>query len=456
MTGGFFMSRKKINTAVLLSCLIAVSAVAAGCGADGPKEAKAPAKEGPSGLTLTKDPITLRLYQSDAALTDEEFKNFFIEPVKKVMPNVTLEIVRNKKGQAPQDLVVSGAFPDLIFNGNRFLGEYIRLGLVADLTEMIKKEGMDISKFDPVAVDAIKKQYKSVGGLVALPFSLNFTANFYNKDLFDKFGVPYPKDNMTMDDVLELGKRMSRSDNGVQYLALDTNGLVNFGTAAGLALIDEKTGKSNLLSEGWKKQFEVFMNLNLGIPNNRRDQHKTGVNPFIKDQTTAMFIANGGLLSSIDEAIKTGSPLNWDVVSYPTFKDLPGKGWEVNAHVLALSKTTKYPNEAFKVMSIVSEQQNQLNMTKQSRMSALSDPEMKKQFATALESTKGKNIQGIFKVTHVPIPYRTEEDGFVSKYLNPAADKLMKGQGDINTVLAEAHELANKDIEAALKEKAAK
>jgi multiple sugar transport system substrate-binding protein len=450
------MNRKPIKSIMLVTCFLTAAAALSGCGAEEQKRSGEPVKDSNAGLTLSKDPITIRMYQSDAGLSDEEFNNFFAVPVKKALPNVTLELVRNGKGQTPQDLVVAGTFPDLIFNGNRFLADYIRLGLVSDMTELIKKEGMDVSKFDPLAVDALKQQYKNESGIIAIPFSLNFAANFYNKGLFDKFGVPYPKDNMTMQDVLELGKKMSRNENGIQYRALDTNGLVNFGTAARLPLIDEKTGKSALLSEGWKKQYEVFMSLNLDIPNNRRDQGKTGGNAFIKDQTTAMFMANGDLLSNIHEAVKQGTPLNWDVVSYPTFMDIPGKGWEVNATVLALSKTSKHPNEAFKVISIVTEQQNQLNMTKQSRLSSLNDPEMKKHFAADLETTKGKNVQGIFKVTHVPTSYRTEDYGLVSRQLNPAADKLMKGQGDINTVLAEAHELANRDIEAAMKDRAGK
>lgn len=45
----------------------------------------------------------------------------------------------------------------------------------------------------------------------------NTEAVFYNKDLFDKFGIDYPTDNMTWDEMYELSKNMTRSDGDIQY-----------------------------------------------------------------------------------------------------------------------------------------------------------------------------------------------------------------------------------------------
>src|SRR5690606_24616722 len=62
------------------------------------------------------------------------------------------------------------------------------------------------------------------GKFHAVPDKANYPfvnhALVYNKDIFNKFAVEYPKDHMTWDEVVELSKRLQRMDNGVQYYGL--------------------------------------------------------------------------------------------------------------------------------------------------------------------------------------------------------------------------------------------
>lgn len=55
---------------------------------------------------------------------------------------------------------------------------------------------------------------------------MNIPALFYNKDIFDKFGVAYPKNGMIYEETLDLdlARRVTRSDGGVQYLGFYTGG----------------------------------------------------------------------------------------------------------------------------------------------------------------------------------------------------------------------------------------
>jgi hypothetical protein len=48
-------------------------------------------------------------------------------------------------------------------------------------------------------------------------------------------------------------------------------------------------------------------------------------------------------------AFELAKKINWDVVSFPGFKESPGKAPEVDAQVFALSKTSKHQSDAFKV-----------------------------------------------------------------------------------------------------------
>jgi multiple sugar transport system substrate-binding protein len=47
---------------------------------------------------------------------------------------------------------------------------------------------------------------------------------FYNLDLFDRAGVPYPRDGWTLDDFVEKARKLTRQDGGQQYWGYQVNG----------------------------------------------------------------------------------------------------------------------------------------------------------------------------------------------------------------------------------------
>jgi ABC-type glycerol-3-phosphate transport system substrate-binding protein len=66
------------------------------------------------------------------------------------------------------------------------MGELFAYDLMTDITPLVKQTATDLNQ---VASDD--------GWLVGIPFTQQFSALYYNKDIFDKFGVSYPKDGMT-------------------------------------------------------------------------------------------------------------------------------------------------------------------------------------------------------------------------------------------------------------------
>ncbi len=56
------------------------------------------------------------------------------------------------------------------------------------------------------------ENYRSGGKLYALPVDNGAEAVYYNKEHFDRAGVPYPKDDWTWDDLLEKARRLTRKD----------------------------------------------------------------------------------------------------------------------------------------------------------------------------------------------------------------------------------------------------
>jgi multiple sugar transport system substrate-binding protein len=78
-----------------------------------------------------------------------------------------------------------------------------------------------------------------------LPYYDFVLALHYNKDIFDKFAVPYPKNNPRWEEVIEIGKKLTRTEGTVNYLGLKT-AIINRVTAQmNLSYINPVTNKSN-------------------------------------------------------------------------------------------------------------------------------------------------------------------------------------------------------------------
>ncbi len=100
--------------------------------------------------------------------------------------------------------VAGGAAPDLGWFG---VGLHPFAGILYDANELLKGMKYDMSQLNPTLVNGLTWQ----GKLIAAPIGINTTAWFYNKDLFDKAGVPYPQDSDTFEDRLAAAQKVSNS-----------------------------------------------------------------------------------------------------------------------------------------------------------------------------------------------------------------------------------------------------
>ncbi|WP_028550690.1 extracellular solute-binding protein [Paenibacillus sp. UNC451MF] len=81
------------------------------------------------------------------------------------------------------DRIAAGAVPDILLTGFYFIPNLSDLGIPLEIDDRIKQSGVDLSTFEPVALDALKG-FRD-GKLVALPFYMGTTALFYNKDILN-------------------------------------------------------------------------------------------------------------------------------------------------------------------------------------------------------------------------------------------------------------------------------
>jgi multiple sugar transport system substrate-binding protein len=124
----------------------------------------------------------------------------------------------------------------LILGGFFHLGTYTQLNLPVELDDLIKQNSLDLNSFNPVAVSSLQG-FSDKGKLLGLPLYMNVSSLFYNKDLFDKFGVGYPKDGMLWDDAVELTRKLSRTDGGINYFGLSPGSVGDMGSTMSIQTI---------------------------------------------------------------------------------------------------------------------------------------------------------------------------------------------------------------------------
>ena len=105
---------------------------------------------------------------------------------------------------------IGGVGPDL-FDGYSAenLENFVRAGIPLDVTDDFKK--MDINIYDliwPTLLPGCLYRDRVYG----FPRNAHTNAVWYNKDLFDKAGVPYPKRDWTWDDLIATAKKLTVRD----------------------------------------------------------------------------------------------------------------------------------------------------------------------------------------------------------------------------------------------------
>jgi multiple sugar transport system permease protein len=82
----------------------------------------------------------------------------------------------------------AGTPPDVMYIGPENLGQLVEKRIVQPLDPLVARDNVDMSIYYPQTVEALNFD----GSLYAMPIHYSTDNIFYNKDLFDRAGVPYP------------------------------------------------------------------------------------------------------------------------------------------------------------------------------------------------------------------------------------------------------------------------
>lgn len=431
----------KKRTLLLLS-IVLIAAMFTGCGKSGGKSTP---EDTAASAGIPTDPVTLKMFRM-ASVSDEINQVQYIDVIKKKYPFITLEVIPNVKGTTLPELLAADRIPDIIIGGNpKDVQQLKKLDLAMDMTPLMKKHKFDIGRIEPAALEMVKK-YGGDDNVYALPESVNYVALYYNKDIFDRFGVPYPKDGMTWTELLDVAKRVTRTENNVTYRGFDFQHGVHVSTnQLSLSMVDNKTDKALVNTSEWKNVFDT-MKAFYAIPGNEVDEKTVGKEmvSFVNDRTLAM-ISTTTFFSKLPDAVASG--LNFDLVSMPSFPQAPKTGTQSSGPILSVTSTSKYKDQAFAVVAELLSDDGQMSRSVNGRAASVVTPELKKRYGENLPYLKGKNISAFTANKIAPAPKMISNyDQIANTEIVSKFRDVILGKKDVNTALREAEEVINKKI----------
>ena len=246
------------------------------------------------------------------------------------------------------------ALPDIIQMDYKYLDQYIKNGLLTDLTPYVEDGTLDVSNIDEGILNTGKG---SDGGLYAICIGENAPALVYNKTLLDENGITV-KDNMTVDEFKALCKEVyektgyksnyyyNQGENNLEYV-LRANDITLFENGKlGAASADDFNQYFGVfedgIKEGWMLSASSFAERNIGTI--EQDPLVYGSDPANRSWCTFLWTNS---LSAIQAAAPEGMELG--ITTWPS-DDAKKSNYLKPGQFFCVSSDSKDPVEAAKVI----------------------------------------------------------------------------------------------------------
>lgn len=247
-------------------------------------------------------------------------------------------------------LFASNTSPDVIFINNQYLPVYANAGVLEDLSD--KDSHFAYDKFYPESLRALSWS----GKLYAIPRDVSTLLIFYNKDIFDRYNVPYPKKNWTMKDFLITAQKLTHRPDvfGISfeeeplfylpYLTVNGGGFES-------GVFEKPESRSSL------KFYADLRNKYHAAPLKEESASATMAQMFLQEKL-GMHLSGRWLVPKYREEAK----FDWDVVEFPAGNNgsvvpLDASGW-------AISKSSRHKKEALMLIKYLSSEACSKEFTK--------------------------------------------------------------------------------------------
>jgi multiple sugar transport system substrate-binding protein len=242
--------------------------------------------------------------------------------------------------------------PD-VFWMNVYLPKYVRAGVIIPFNKFIKKDHLNLNNYFKTSI----KLFTYRGKLYAMPVQTDCITVYYNKGIFNKYHVKYPKNGWTWNDMIKTGLLLKRrikqaGVKGVYPLAMELDPQPSY-----FNLIYQEGGRI-LSPNGRKPEYntpqviaaykKIIYLMHSGIMPSFNILSGTKGSEMFISQKAAMLYMGTWMAKVFDD---TSFAKNIGVVVMPKIKNnitmQSGVGYSISAN-------TKYPKAAWKLVKFLS------------------------------------------------------------------------------------------------------
>lgn len=398
-----------------------------------------------------KEPAEVIFYARNG-LTEADFFRDMGNAVQKKFPHMTIRFFGrvDQSNDLPEVIATQQRFDIYIDTIGNFENNVYPLEFQYDMTELIKKHNVDLSKIDPIIMDGIKKS--SGGKIFAVPLETSALVLFYNIALFEKFGISYPSDGITWDEVFDLNRQLTRSDNGTQFVGFEHYPIYTmFMDPLSIPKVDQTTETPTINKDArWEMLFKTlfvtpseatgYQDYILSAKGNVFDR-------FIADQTSGMLLSTAIIMVSRLEGMQA---MDFDVVSMPSFSSQPGVGSQPYSMYYGITNMAEDKDAAMKVLEYMLSDEFQGMRARQGVMTVLHSDDVRKLLGQEAV-LRDKNWPAAYYNKFAEVPYKGPYEVQVASIYANYAFQVMQGKIDLNTALRQAEEEATKKVEEFIK-----
>ena len=238
-----------------------------------PSESKDPAVQNDPVVDVPEDPdpVTIRFWQAGGdTVGASTVMRMLLDEFEDQYPWITVEYQAIPWSNDPhvifQTGIAGGDIADLLVVGSPLDFQLSNEGALLPLDDLLSAEvKADIS---PVLMNECtytgSENDAMVGKIMSVPLYTGTRAIMYNKEIFDYFGVPYPTEQMTHAELLDMARKLTGDMNGTQVYGYGTRATtseqyLNFAWNYGAVLVDPSDWTAGTDSEAWRKGIEDYL-----------------------------------------------------------------------------------------------------------------------------------------------------------------------------------------------------
>ena len=315
--------------------------------------------------------------------------------------------------------------------------DVVKAGLLTDLVPLAERDGIDTSMYG-----GIVEQVTVGDSFYELPFRSDFWVIFYNKDLFDAAGVPYPTNDMTFEEYDAIARQMTSGSGaskvyGAHYHTW-RSAIQLFGILDGQHQITDGGDYSYLKpyyemalaqqADGVVQDYATLKTSNI---------HYSGV---FYNQSVAMENMGSWFIATLIAATESGQndATNWGIVKYPHAEGVEPGTTLGTITALGIPTSTDQQEAAWDFVKFVCGEEGAAILASTGNFPALSNDEINNIIASTPgfpqdeQSKEALNVAQLY--LEMPLHDKSAE---IEVVLNEYHDQIMTGNMSVDEGLAE-------------------